>query len=106
MIWSIIAIVAFVAIYILIGVIKSGKQMYKLQEMASSFSDDFKIYIYSQRINGWEISEDPANKSGWYKLNSGDGTEYYIRFNGPIPFKTAVDLLMKGFMHKVNNEEL
>lgn len=35
-----------------------------------------------------------------------DGSEYYIRFNGPIPFKTAVDLLMKGFMHKINNEEL
>lgn len=81
---------------------KTGRQMHRLQEMASLFSDDFKSYVSSQQ--GWSVSDSPADKSDWYKLNSGDGSAYYIRFDGPIQFTTAVDLLMKCFIHRVNAE--
>lgn len=97
---GIIGVTVFILGYILYGMYKSGKQMYKLQQMAELFNDEFKHYIYTRE--GWQISAAP--RKGWYKLIDGHGEPYYIQFNGPIPFQTAVDFLMKGFVSKINRE--
>lgn len=102
MIWGIIAVVAFIIIMVIRGMYKSGRQMSKLQDIASLFSGEFKEYVRNSR--GWSVSDDPKSTSGWYKLHSGDGSTYYIRFEGPMPFQTAVDLLMEGFVHRLNKQ--
>lgn len=95
-----ISVAVFVIGYVLYGMFKTGRQMYRLQKLAELFNEDFKRYIY--RCEGWKISDVP--RKDWYKLIDGNGTPYYIQFNGPIPFKTSVDFLIKGFTANINGE--
>lgn len=97
---GIIGVAVLVVGYILYGMIKSGRQMYRLQNLAEQFNDDFKRYIY--RSEGWKVSDVP--RKDWYKLIDGNGNPYYIQFEGSIPFQTAVDYLINGFVTKINKE--
>lgn len=94
LIYRIIAVAIVILAFVLYGLWKSGRYMYRLQKIASQYNNTFKLYILSSE--GWEISDEP--KRGWYRLYDGFGRAYYIQFDGPIPFKTAVDLLIKGFL--------
>lgn len=91
-------VAVFVVSYILYGIIKSGRQMYRLQNLAEQFNDDFKRYIY--RSEGWKVSDVP--RKDWYKLIDGNGNPYYIHFEGRISFQTAVKFLINGFKRSIN----
>ena len=97
---GIIAVTFFIILYIGYGMWKSGRQMARLQKMAELFNEDFERYIFV--TPGWKVSH--SLQKGWFKLINGNGCPYYIQYNGPIPFQTAVDLLMKGYIYKINNE--
>lgn len=95
---GIVGVAVFIVGYILYGMIKSGRQMYRLQKLAEQFNDDFKRYIY--KSEGWKVSDAP--RKDWYKLIDGNGNPYYIQFEGPIPFQTAVKFLISGFERSIN----
>ncbi len=95
---GIIGVAVFIVGYILYGMIKSGRRMYHLQKLAEQFNDDFKRYVYKSK--GWKVSDAP--RKDWYKLIDGNGTPYYIQFEGPISFQTAVKFLINGFKRSIN----
>jgi hypothetical protein len=97
---GIIAVSLFILCYVGYGIWKSGRQMTRLQKMAELFNEDFERYIY--KSPGWKVSHSP--QKGWYKLIDGNGNPYYIQFIGPTPFQTAVDLLIKGYIYKINKD--
>lgn len=99
---GIIGVAVFIIGYILYGMFKSGRQMARLQEMAELFNDEFRSYIEQKEC--WKVSDNPNTKWQWYKLIPSVGNPYYISYDGPISFQTAVEYLMKGFVAKINNE--
>lgn len=94
---GIIGVALFILGYILYGIYKSGKRMYNLQQLASNYGAEFKVFI--NESPGWRVDDLPENKSKWYKLYDSNNIPYYIQYYGPGSFEKSVEILMSNFIN-------